>query len=97
MIFSMVLTTLGLVVFEVVTSIDNAVINAEVLSTMSEKARRWFLTWGILFAVFLLRGTLPWLIIWASAPSLGPIGAWTALSGKVKSRSTACGSSPSSP
>ena len=78
-IFSMVLTTLGLVVFEVVTSIDNAVINAEVLSTMSEKARRWFLTWGILFAVFLLRGTLPWLIIWASAPSLGPIGAWTAV------------------
>lgn len=78
MIFSLVLTTLGLVVFEVITSIDNAVINAEVLATMSEKARRWFLTWGILFAVFLLRGTLPWLIIWASAPSLGPVGAWVA-------------------
>ena len=77
-IFSLVLTMLGLVVFEIVTSVDNAVINAEVLSTMSEKARRWFLTWGILFAVFLVRGTLPWLIVWISAPSLGPFGAWAA-------------------
>jgi hypothetical protein len=78
LIFSLVLTTLGLIVFEIVTSVDNAVINAEVLSTMSEKARRWFLTWGILFAVFLLRGLLPWLIVWISAPSLGPFGAWAA-------------------
>ncbi len=74
----LIFTVLGLVVFEVITSIDNAVINAEVLATMSEKARRWFLTWGILFAVFLIRGLLPWLIIWASAPELGPHGAWAA-------------------
>lgn len=78
LIFSLALTTLGLVVFEIVTSVDNAVINAEVLSTMTEKGRRWFLTWGILFAVFLLRGLLPWLIVWISAPSLGPFGAWAA-------------------
>jgi hypothetical protein len=32
----------------------------------------------MLFAVFLVRGALPWLIIWASVPSLGPIGALTA-------------------
>ena len=77
-VLSLILTTLGLVVFEVITSIDNAVINAEVLTTMSQKARRWFLTWGIFFGVFLIRGLLPWLIIWASAPELGPLGAWGA-------------------
>jgi hypothetical protein len=71
------LTIAGLVLFEVITSIDNAVINAEVLSTMSQRARRWFLTWGILFAVFMVRGLLPWMIVWATTPSLGPLGAWT--------------------
>ncbi len=77
-IFSALLVILGLVAFEVITSIDNAVINAEVLNTMSKKARRWFLTWGIFFSVFLIRGLLPWLIIWGTTPSLGPVGAWTA-------------------
>ncbi|MBI4096872.1 MAG: DUF475 domain-containing protein, partial [Candidatus Levybacteria bacterium] len=68
----------GLVLFEVITSIDNAVINAEVLSTMQAKARKWFLFWGLFFAVFVIRGLLPWAIVWASLPSLGPIGALTA-------------------
>ena len=45
---------------------------------MSKKARRWFLIWGIIIAVFLVRGLLPWIIIWASNPSLGAIGALTA-------------------
>lgn len=75
---TMILIVLGLVAFEVISSIDNAVINAEVLSTMSAKARRWFLIWGLLIAVFLIRGILPWLIIWAVNPSLGPIEALTA-------------------
>ncbi len=35
---------LGLILFETVSSIDNAVINAEVLSTMKKKARRFFMT-----------------------------------------------------
>jgi len=77
-IFSAVLVIVGLVAFEVITSIDNAVINAEVLHSMSQRARRWFLTWGIFFSVFLVRGLLPWLIIWGTTPSLGPVGAWTA-------------------
>ena len=51
-----VLTVAGLVVFETVSSIDNAIINADVLATMKEKARRWFLIWGLLFAVFVIRG-----------------------------------------
>ncbi len=67
------LTILGLCLFEVITSIDNAVINAEVLSGMSKKARRWFLTYGFFFAVFFVRGLLPFLIIWVANPAIGPL------------------------
>lgn len=77
-IFSIVLIVAGLVLFETVASIDNAVINAEVLAGMGAKARRFFLTWGIFFAVFVVRGVLPWLIVWATVPSLGFLGAFTA-------------------
>lgn len=77
-ILSITLIVAGLVLFETITSIDNAIINAEVLSTMSERARRWFLIWGLLFAVFAIRGLLPWLIVWLSTPALGPVGALTA-------------------
>lgn len=77
-IFSAVLIIAGLILFETITSIDNAIINAEVLSTMKEWARRWFLLWGLLIAVFVVRGVLPWLIVWMSTPSLGPVGALTA-------------------
>lgn len=71
-ILGLILTVAGLTLFEVINSIDNAIINAEVLSTMQEKARRWFLFWGLLFAVFMMRGLLPWMIVWASTPSIGP-------------------------
>ncbi len=72
------LIILGLSLFEIITSIDNAVINAEVLSTMSKRARRWFLLWGFLFAVIVVRGVLPLLLVWFSNPSLGLVGAFTA-------------------
>lgn len=72
------LTVLGLVLFETVSSIDNAIINAEVLSTMGQKAKKWFLTWGLLVAVVLIRGLLPWAIVWAVSPDLGAWGALTA-------------------
>ncbi|OGK57028.1 hypothetical protein A3I50_00625 [Candidatus Roizmanbacteria bacterium RIFCSPLOWO2_02_FULL_37_9] len=74
-IFSLVFTILGLSLFEIISSVDNAIINAEVLSTMKPKARRWFLVWGILIAVFVLRGLLPWIIVWLTTPSLGPVEA----------------------
>src|SRR3989338_3696614 len=77
-LFSIALIVLGLSLFEIIISVDNAIINAEALGTMPKKARRWFLIWGILIAVFLVRGLLPWLIIWVSNPSLGAIGALTA-------------------
>jgi hypothetical protein len=77
-IITIVLIVAGLCLFETIASIDNAIINAEVLSTMSGRAKRWFLTWGLLFAVVAVRGLLPWLIVWLSSPSLGPVGAFTA-------------------
>src|SRR3989338_220652 len=77
-ILSMIIVVAGLCLFEVISSIDNAIVNAEVLSTMKERARKWFLTWGIFFAVFVVRGLLPWLIVWLVTPGLGPIEAFTA-------------------
>jgi uncharacterized protein len=74
MILSAIFTVVGLCLFETISSVDNAIINAEVLTTMGKKARRWFLTWGIFIAVFVIRGVLPWLIVWATLPELGPIG-----------------------
>ena len=74
-ISAIILSVLGLCVFEVVSSLDNAVVNADVLSTMGPKWRKWFLVWGIFFGVFLVRGMLPWLIIWCANPSVGPWGA----------------------
>ena len=65
MLFSAIVTIIGLSLFEAVSSVDNAIINAEVLSTMGKKARRWFLTWGMFIAVFLVRGFLPFAIVWA--------------------------------
>ena len=75
-IISILLIVGGLFVFETITSVDNAIINAEVLRTMKPKARRWFLLWGFIIAVFAVRGLLPWLIVWATSPELGFIGAF---------------------
>ena len=77
-IFSIVLIIFGLALFEIIISVDNAIINAEVLGTMSRKGRKWFLLWGIIIAVFLVRGLLPWLIIYGNNTSLGFIGAFAA-------------------
>lgn len=77
-LFSSLLTIAGLSLFEVISSVDNAIINAEVLSTMGKKARRWFLLWGLLFAVLVVRGLLPLLIVWATNPGMGLLGALTA-------------------
>lgn len=77
-ISSMIITVAGLVLFEVISSIDNAIINAEVLGTMGARARRWFLVWGLFIAVFVIRGVLPFAIVWAVNPQLGPWEAITA-------------------
>ncbi|MDD1730194.1 MAG: DUF475 domain-containing protein [Methanospirillum sp.] len=78
-ILSIILIIFGLCLFEIISSIDNAIINAEVLSTMKPQFRRWFLLWGILFAVFVVRGLLPLILVWASTPSLTPWEVFTAM------------------
>jgi uncharacterized protein len=74
---SAIVTIVGLLVLEIVQSVDNAIVNAHMLKTMGERARRWFLLWGILIAVFLVRGILPFLIVWLTAPG---ITLWQAVS-----------------
>ena len=69
-IFQLLIIIVGLSLFEIITSIDNAVINAHVLRTLPQKFRRIFLFWGILFAVFVVRGVLPFIIIWIANPFL---------------------------
>ena len=73
MIFEILIVVLGLCVFEIISSVDNAIINAHVLKTMPEKFRKIFLFWGIIFAVFVVRGLLPFLIVWLTDPSLSII------------------------
>ena len=73
MIFEIFIVVLGLCVFEIISSVDNAIINAHVLKTMPEKFRKIFLFWGIIFAVFIVRGLLPFLIVWLTNPSLSMI------------------------
>jgi len=76
---------LGLIVFEIVSSVDNAVVNAHVLKTMSVKWRKIFLFWGIIFAVFVIRGLVPLLVVWLSVPEAGFMGAFhAAFSGSVQ-------------
>lgn len=77
-LISWILIILWLTAFETISSIDNAIINAEVLTTMKPKYQRWFLLRWILIAVFLVRGLLPWLIMYFTAPQLGFIGSLTA-------------------
>ncbi len=54
-------------VLEITLSFDNAVVNAKVLTQMSEKWQRRFLTWGILLAVFGTRLILPAIIVSVAA------------------------------
>jgi len=88
-ILEILIVILGLCVFEVISSVDNAIINAHVLKTMPDKFRKIFLFWGILFAVFVVRGLLPFLIIWITDPSLSIAevfsSAFSSNSGMVKS------------
>ena len=52
-----------LMIMEISLSFDNAVVNATVLKTMSEKWQQRFLTWGILIAVFGMRLIFPVVIV----------------------------------
>lgn len=60
---ALLFTVLILSVLEVTLSFDNAIINAEVLRTMSKKWQDRFLLWGILIAVVGTRLVLPIFIV----------------------------------
>jgi len=73
MFWNLVVIILGLCLFEIISSVDNAVVNAHILKTMPEKYRKIFLFWGLLFAVFVVRGILPFIIVWVANPDLSVI------------------------
>jgi uncharacterized protein len=73
---------LGLVVFEIVNSIDNAVVNATVLKTMSMLWRKRFLFIGIITSVFLVRFLLPLAIVGISVPNISLQEMFLAFSGQ---------------
>lgn len=72
--FQLFIIIFGLVLFEVISSVDNAIVNAHVLKTVPARFRRIFLTWGLLTAVFLMRGILPFLIVWIANPAFSVVG-----------------------
>lgn len=72
-IWEILIVVFGLCLFEIISSVDNAIINAHVLKTMPERFRNIFLFWGIIFAVFVVRGLLPFVIIWLASPNLSII------------------------
>jgi uncharacterized protein len=65
-----ILIVVGLIVFEVVNSVDNAIVNACVLKTMGVLWRKRFLLIGIFTSVFLVRFILPLIIVWVSVPNI---------------------------
>jgi hypothetical protein len=65
-----IVIVIGLIVFEVVNSVDNAIVNASVLQTMSMLWRKRFLLIGIVTSVFLVRFILPLVIVWISVPNI---------------------------
>lgn len=71
MILQVITIVLGLCVFEIISSVDNAIVNAHVLKTLPERFRKIFLFWGILIAVFVVRGMLPFLLVWLANTDLG--------------------------
>jgi len=70
-VFTFITIIIGLCLFEIISSVDNAVVNAHILKTMPDKYRKIFLFWGLLFAVFVVRGLLPFIIVWIANPDLG--------------------------
>lgn len=60
-------------VLEVSLSFDNAVVNASILKRMNERWQKYFLTWGILIAVFGMRLLFP-IVIVSAATGIGFMG-----------------------
>lgn len=65
---SMLVTAVALTGLEVLLSFDNAAVNAKLLRSLSARSQWFFLTVGILVAVFVVRFALPIAIVSATAP-----------------------------
>lgn len=63
-----------LAVLEISLSFDNAVVNASVMTDMTELWRHRFLTWGMAFAVFGMRFVFP-LVVVSVVAGIGPLEA----------------------
>lgn len=70
-----VISALTLSVLETSVSLDNAVVNAKYLEKMNDRSKNWFMTWGMLIAVFGMRIIFPILIVCLAAWT----DPWTAL------------------
>ncbi len=81
MFWEAAIVVVGLILFEVISSLDNAIINIHVLKTMPERFRRIFLFWGIIFAVFVVRGVLPFVIVWVANPGFSLVELFRAVFG----------------
>lgn len=77
-----ILIVAGLIVFEVVNSVDNAIVNASVLKTMGMLWRKRFLIIGIFTSVFLVRFILPLIIVWISVPTISGQDLFLAFTGQ---------------
>jgi hypothetical protein len=86
------LTVAILSILETSLSFDNAVLNATVLNNLSESSRRWFMTWGVIFAVVGMRLITPVLIV-ASIDFITPWHAFMLALTDPKAYSTALTSS----
>ncbi|MBP6138911.1 MAG: DUF475 domain-containing protein [Brachymonas sp.] len=73
-ILSYMVSAAVLGVLETSVSLDNAVVNAKYLEKMNEPSRHWFLTWGMVIAVFGMRLVLPIAIV-SIAAWIDPISA----------------------
>jgi hypothetical protein len=65
-----------------VNSVDNAIVNASVLKTMSMLWRKRFLLIGIITSVFLVRFILPLIIVWISVPNISGADLFLAFTGQ---------------
>ncbi len=73
--WELIFTALGLTAFEIISSIDNAVVNASVLATIKDRrARLAFLIFGGIVAVLVVRGLLPFIIFAAANAGMGISG-----------------------
>ncbi len=74
--FQIIIVVFGLCLFEIISSIDNAIVNAHVLKTLPSRFQKIFLTWGLLLAVVVIRGILPFLIVWIANPAVSLPELW---------------------